>query len=95
MTVLENLKSARETLLRDGWCQHEITNSEGQHCLIGTVLYTRGDIDLNTMGSLLKILRDDGFVGGPAHWNDTPGRTEQDVLKLLDKAIRRAECELA
>lgn len=32
----------------------------------------------------------DEFTGGTVTWEDTPGRTEADVLKLLDRAIARS-----
>lgn len=32
----------------------------------------------------------DEFTGGTVTWEDSPGRTEADVLKLLDRAIARS-----
>lgn len=40
---------------------------------------------------LWNAIRADGFSGGPIKWNDTPGRTEAEVLALLDRAIEVAE----
>ncbi len=82
---LTALRKTRENLVRYGWCQGEYVNSDGRHCLLGATptwgfSFVR-DALVEMVGSDFR----------PAVWNDMPGRTEEEVLALLDQAIRIEE----
>lgn len=80
MSVLEELKTARETLVRDGWCQGEFNHPDGRHCLLGAFPKDERDDIINVLGTVIGSYR-------VVRWNDTPGRTFEQVLTVLDEAI--------
>lgn len=83
-TAREDLIEARATLLRDGWCQGQFKNQRGEHCLIGALSGGMDGIAYKTLTELSGIRR-------IARWNDSDGRTVDEVLELLDTVIAEQE----
>jgi len=103
MTPVDVLKKARE-LLAGGWCQQSMVNdSRGvalilpvveagcSFCIYGAVTQAGWDHD-DIVDQAVEILDDvcvplgySGIVG----FNDTRGRTQEEVVDLLDVAIGR------
>lgn len=69
-------EAAAQILEKRGWCQGEYQDSFGRCCL---------------QGALLKARKDRGLFRTPIPfyepkavlWNDTPGRTKEEVIALL------------
>jgi hypothetical protein len=82
---LEVLKKTREILVRDGWCQYVWNNQSGEHCLYDAVsMASPCDVDEYVAVQIIQ-----GLVGGNIiKWNDKPGRAKDEVLGVLDKAIK-------
>jgi hypothetical protein len=104
MTTREILTNAR-ALIAKGWTQghyarmasgypcHENSQRAVSWCLVGAVCRA-GEIYLRQALDAVEYLRE--IIGDPdlpliGNWNDAPGRTQEEVLALLDRAI--AACE--
>lgn len=85
-TAATVLREARELLVRDGWCQGEYRAGNGRLCLVGAV-FSATPYPASALGRLEAI------QSGALGWNDAPGRTVDEVLALLDRAIGEAERE--
>ncbi len=69
-------------LLEQGWCQGDVWNDKGEHCLIGAAIKGQGD-----MGEFMDIVRElirhrPDYAGHPANWNNDPNRTQAEVVAL-------------
>jgi hypothetical protein len=81
------LQKARQLLVDDGWCQGQMLNNKGEHCLMDAIL----TIDSGISYPVYKVLDIDSL----AAWNDHPCRTKEQVLELFDQAISLAMSEEA
>lgn len=107
MTTREVLVEARRILTPDGaWTQeHEARNALGGECdyddeaavcwcVDGALSLAATDSDGNRAAAYdgawyaLPVPADSD---SPVAWNDAPGRTQAEVLELLDRAIKEAE----
>ena len=91
MTTLDRLIRGRERITK-GWCQgatsrtddgsvvEPCSNDASQWCLFGAVW----DIEDEHCDEAMEILK---RAGGSVYWNDTPGRTQSEVLAVFDRAI--------
>ena len=83
------LEKARESLVR-GWVNH-CPKESGQHCVV-TALFTAAGEKTEELERALRII---GFhwlgssVCAAAEWNDSPLRTQAEVLARFDEAIER------
>lgn len=93
-TVKDVLIDARK-LLKAGWCQGEFhieIAGYDHYCMIGAISkVTENDLECISLVKTAKaIVR---TITGAVHisrWNDTPGRTHEEVLSVMDKAIELA-----
>lgn len=90
MTVSNLLQEAR-ALIERGWCQGELQIKE-RYCVIGaieTAGETAGEKYFGeTVMTAQKVLWvHSGGGGSLAAWNDTAGRTREEVLALFDRAL--------
>lgn len=91
------LVSAKNLILTDGWIQGDYGDSESGFCILGAVSAAYDEAALDDDGAVAReackrlqaTLSDLGFVTSVAAWNDRDGRTEQQVLDLLDTAAQR------
>lgn len=81
----QTLIEVRQLLIDKGWCQHFSENDLGQYCLMGAL-------------SIVGDPNDEAYIYlypltnyGVSRWNDAPGRTFEEVIALLDKAIAGAQ----
>jgi hypothetical protein len=63
--------------IEDGWCQG-VMRRRGAVCAIGAISRNAG---------ALEVLYRAFGEGHIPKWNDTPGRSKEDVLALYDRAI--------
>ena len=93
MTTKEALIAAR-ALVEKGWCQAADARDAGGlecasrdaeaacWCLSGAIHRACDGLAEDDAWDVLASL-----VGDPVEWNDTPGRSKEEVLALFDKAI--------
>jgi hypothetical protein len=102
-TVATILRQARE-LLKTGWCQHQLHKRvKGVDCycaqsalsIAATGALWRSYWEMEPLYALLESLvrRTDPSIdplvtNALSAFNDTPGRTQAEVLALFDQAIR-------
>lgn len=101
--VRERLVRTR-AIVEAGWCQHDSsTVVDGKRCfsLTGAVWEARALDDLNAYhdnrvrGKVERLLHEAVEATGASavelvKWNDVPGRTQAEVLAVIDQAIERA-----
>lgn len=95
------LTRVRETLVEYGWLQHFLGNERTGFCLIGAIRHTLLDSDTSNMDLYMQCIKVLHSMCVSKHsivpqfqvatlqsWNDHHKRTEDQVLDLLDQAIR-------
>jgi hypothetical protein len=76
--------------LNKGWCQHR-TRQRGSACMIGSLAISDYDVFAEAERLLLDAIHDLGHPqASVAAFNDSPARTKQQVLQVLDRAIVRS-----
>lgn len=105
MKPSEALQKSIDVIDHYGWIQGDIGSDRRGWCLIGAINRAVGRVDSighfhfarpkgvdeefrAAMGYLTSV---PGLVWGVAEWNDTKGRTEDQVLEALIEAQRLAE----
>jgi hypothetical protein len=87
--VTRMLVEARQQLAQ-GWCQHR-TRQRGSACMIGSLTVTDYEVFVEAERLLLEAIRE---LGHPqtsvAAFNDAPGRTQQQVMDVYDRAVGRS-----
>jgi len=86
-SVAADLRLAADLLERDGWAQGTYQSDDGQRCVMGALLDVAGDINFSVHKSIFKQ------VAGkyPLSYNDSPGRTAEQVITALRAAADKAE----
>ncbi len=90
--VAADLRAAAELLRAEGWCQGSYGQAGGPRCMDGAILSVTAypgpyDRALSVMRPVLDITATTPL----AIWNDTPGRTLDEVLDALERAAQAAE----
>lgn len=105
MSTRQNLIAARQLIEDGGLVQGIYYDGTGCFCTLGAVKEIIGEAALfdlesdepNELVALSKALEQltgkpaDGLADPIFAWNDTEGRTKQEVLELFDEAIRIAD----
>lgn len=84
--VAADLRAAADVLRRDGWTQGGLS-ADGRHCAIEALFRA-------TAGVGRALVAHDALrsqVGKVATWNDTPGRTADEVIAALEAAADAAD----
>ncbi len=101
MTTKEVLEKAKDLLLVKGWGQG--FSSRRETLCLGEALarpFQEADDELyNKVKDLIALEIGDASqdifmrpaITSIVHWNDSPGRTKQEVIALLDKAIEKVD----
>ncbi len=103
--VLEGLKRAKE-LIERGWTQNTLARATDgaptatfaedavSFCISGACVRGAMEIGLPVWkldGAIEAALRKHGYHRRIANWNDQPKRTKEEVLALMEEAIRDAK----
>ena len=82
--VIEDVLAEMARLLRvDGWCQGALVDDEGRRCLAGALLTATADLS-DAMEDQVRVCVEEALPRGTiAAWNDTPGRTVEEVLEVI------------
>lgn len=69
-------------VVRAGWCQRSFTGPGGTRCLVGALISAT-----TAPTSIHEVVQWIGFadVDKAIVWNDTPGRTKEEVMELLER----------
>jgi hypothetical protein len=92
-TVHEVLVAARNLIDREGWKQADFRYSFSPgpgRCAYVALCDVRNDIEMANAATnaLVRFIPRSGCPNEDLYdWNDTPGRTKEEVLALFDKAI--------
>jgi len=75
-----------EYIHEHGWCQGRFALPDGRVCLLGALiaLYKGGEDEEEIMRVQKLVQIEIGSIQIPK-WNDRRGRTQEDVLKLLER----------
>ncbi len=91
MTAAECLRKAADLIERDGWCQGSYQNETGR-CLVGALDWVANEVrdqwprpNYEARWLVIDMLGVYG-VGLEVGWNDTPGRTADEVTEILRAA---------
>lgn len=97
-TVLVDVKAQ----IAQGWCQYKLWNSEGEVCLFGAFLKTHANmryVVTDLLAGAGKRWKLDPGVDEAIYelqsrlgmsldaWNDMPGRTQAQVIDLIDSVL--------
>lgn len=103
MKTHELLSKAAVVLGERGWCQHALEDDDGRVCLVGAISYAHNGTSYLTTdgtkgmhwGAAVGVLMDRLGTATLGRWNDTPGRTKEEVIALLkNSAAELATTEL-
>lgn len=96
------LRRTAQVLRERGWCQGEFASEYGECCVIGALRVAFGSLptqlcmsgeDYYEARSALIAAVVDGEIDCVADWNDTPGRTKDEVISALESTATRLEGE--
>jgi hypothetical protein len=73
------IQDVKDILLAEGWCQGELENANGEHCLLGAC--DKAFMPVPIRQAIFDKLGGCSII----NWNDTPGRTLEEVVALLDE----------
>jgi hypothetical protein len=82
--ALERAFAARD-LIASGWCQGASRSVDGRYCLIGAMVAGAGLSE--RFGRAVRLRTQAAGYATIQSWNDAPGRTQAEVLTLLDDVI--------
>lgn len=101
--LVDDLIATKELLETKGWCKAARENEAGEHCLVGAVSQVttgtpypfylgvpldRGNNVLLTLGFNATIFPSSSAA---TRWNDDLFRTKRQVIRRINRAIRRAK----
>lgn len=86
----EDIQAMQDIIREHGWTQNELGDETIGYCILGAghrhIIVNEHDGNPARITRLLKVLDKAAGMNVDA-WNDIPGRTKEEVLTLLDKAI--------
>lgn len=93
MKPSEILLAAADDLRTNGWCQHAERDGRS-HCAVGAIRELRGSWNEPDHARAAEDYLRRAIGGGRIdEWNDTPGRTADEVIEALHAAAVLAESE--
>ena len=102
MTPAEVLRKAAEYLETYGWCQGYYRRDGGERCLMGAVAEVlHASSNGNNAAAcrryeeMKSALRPSINQREPVNWNDTPGRTAEEVIAKLREVADKLDAEAA
>jgi hypothetical protein len=97
-TTAEILYDAAKYIGEHGWCQGQLSDSDGNVCAIGAInRVAESDTAADTYDAI-EALRD--YLNLPEHaitlhpvarWNDEPGRSAEDVILAMKCAAKEVD----
>lgn len=90
LTPKEILEGAQKAIIEKGWCQGTLRAEDGSICLMGSMVWSRFVSQEAFERAQKAVLTHTDNMSIPA-WNDTPGRSVEDVLLVLKWAAKEFE----
>lgn len=88
--TLIHAKQLGDYIRQHGWCQHKPRERDGRVCLRGAMDIVcvkehpiLGPMVFGYVDMVSAIFKETGMY--PIEYNDTPGRTKEEILALLDR----------
>jgi hypothetical protein len=97
MTTLEILEGAHKLINEIGWCQGLFYRYGGPtmhnkiaYCLVGALIVScrHQHPEFIEAKSLIEYVEN---IQDLSKWNDSPGRTKEEVLKLIEETMERID----
>jgi hypothetical protein len=85
------LRDAAELIREKGWCQGDYEKADGAHCAIGAIGCS--SIPAEQFFDARSALQDAVDQVPVWRWNDTPGRTVDEVLAAFEAAAQAEEAK--
>lgn len=83
-TPADILRNAALILAERGWCQNSIVRPDGRVCAMGAIdLAISGRVRFGPLFEEVLFLLDEHLHQCTPHWNDTPGRTADEVTAAM------------
>jgi hypothetical protein len=92
--IKENLQAAAAIIRERGWCQNQGSDADGGCCLaraLGEAERATGATGEFVLAAMSCMHIRSLGIKDAIKWNDTPGRTKEEVLELLERAAETAE----
>ncbi len=89
--VADDLDAAADYLRTFGWCQNIYGGGGGPACMRGAMMQNQnaGPEDEAAIYAVIRVIRSISI----ASWNDSPGRTADEVIDALMEAAARIRTE--
>jgi hypothetical protein len=87
-----HLLRAKHYIVEHGWCSCGLRGPHGEVCMVAALIGTQKKMlgrSLDLIESILAARQQPHSVG-IGSWNDTPGRTLDEVFDVFDRAIALA-----
>lgn len=88
LDVARDLRAAANYLRVYGWIQDDYGNADGAKCIVGALIETASDMGIAAIRALGCATDFHEYyvnlIPSISHWNDTPGRTVEEVLERLE-----------
>lgn len=82
------LRATRTALLHRGWTQGKQCNLKGEMCISYALSSTEGDTKDGRTVARLRLLSHIPSGHSLIEWNDTPGRTFEQVIEFIDETLK-------
>jgi hypothetical protein len=76
------LLGAAEIIEQRGWCQGDFQDGNGRVCMLGAISISSVSSPMGEAGNAIVLLG----LKSVTQWNDTPGRTKEEVVARLRTA---------
>ena len=99
MDTKEVISKALDVINERGWTQYSFHAEDGAMCISAALVEASYDFNINmftnmekydkariVLEELINVNAKPGHEKGMISWNDTPGRTRDDVVRLLKEA---------
>ena len=86
--VSKSLLEMAEYIEEHGWCQNQVRDKKGQVCVAGAMHFSRNNLreGNNWSEAKARITKVTGCECNIVQWNNTPGRTKEEVINKLREA---------
>jgi hypothetical protein len=86
-------------LLSNGWCQYQLAQDKNGNqasywkpsakafSMYGAIMRVGLDLDIDVIPAIKLVCSKIPTHGGLASWEDTPNRTQKEVLELIDSVL--------
>ncbi len=91
MTAAEVARKAADLLKRDGWCQGRSEGPNGERCLVAALSVAGWRSTRMAWRRVFEAIRQEAGAPSLTDWNDTPGRTADEVIALLRQVATELE----